>query len=276
MDGVSLLFGILTLALLVAIFGMNTMNQQLPGKEGFQNPSSNTTETPTRVETSIRSVLDTMNNKELCSVFQDLRDNMFKNEKAGKSISDEEAASRVEKQLALSIPGGALPCPLLTYPKKGSSDLDWLDFLQKLPSDFGARVVFMAVFAMTTLQKQEQKLKAVLAGEKVPQEDGQAEGFATICPPDVANTRRAEKQAKDLQNCVLPEDIDPKTIEVSVQELLKNIVSMKIKLLKQKNIDPEVNIQPIVQKAKESAAFLKEKQAEAEAGTIRPAVKESA
>ena len=274
MDGVSLLFGILAITLIVAIVGMNHVNQQkAPTKEPFANPSSNTT-APSQVETSIRNVLDTMNNNDVCPLFTELRESMLKNEKAGKSISEEEAMARVEKQLALGIPGGALPCPLLVYPKKGSSDLEWLDFLQKVPSDFGARVVFMAIYAMTTLAKQEARLKAVLAGEKVPDEDTQqTEGFATICPPDVATTRRAEKKAKDLQNCVLPEDIDPKTIEVSVQELLKNLVSMKIKLLKQVNMDPAIDLKPILQKARESAAFLKEKQAEAEAGTIRPAVK---
>jgi hypothetical protein len=269
MDGVSFLFGFLAIALLIAIFGMNTLNQRIPVNEGFLDTPSNTAK-PSRVETSIRSVLDTMNKPEVCSVFEQLRETMLKNEKAGTSISEEEAQSRVEKQLALAIPGGALPCPLLVYPKKGSSDLEWLDFLQKVPSDFGARVVFMAVYAMTTLGKQESKLKAVLAGEKVP--DG-AEGFATICPPDIANSRRAEKKAKDLQNCMLPEDIDPKTIEMSVQELLKNLVSMKIKLLKQVNMDPEMDIQPMIQKAKESAAFLKQKQAEAEEGTLRPEMK---
>ena len=265
MDGVSLLFGLLTITLLVAIVSMNHVNQRSrPLKEAFANPPSSTS-----VEKSIRSVLDSMNSNELCPVFTDLRDTMLKNEKAGKSISEEEANARVEKELALSIPGGALPCPLFVYPKNGSSDLEWLDFLQKIPSDFGARVVFMAIYAQTTLEKQEAKLKAVLAGQP---KDG-AEGFATICPPDIATSRRAEKKARELQTCVLPEDIDPKTIETSVQDRLKTLVTMKIRLLKQYNLDPEINIKPILEKARKSADFLKEKQQEAEAGTIRPAVK---
>lgn len=278
MDGVSLLFGVFTVLLLLSIVGMQWNNQRMV--EGFKDTATTTTTTttftttPTPVETAIRNVLDTMDMKDLCPVFESLRTTMLKNETAGKSISEEEAADRVEKTLALSIPGGALPCPLLTYPKKGSSDLEWLDFLQKVPSDFGARTVLMAIYAMNRLGSAERQLRAVLAGDKVPQE--KEEGFINLCPPDVATTRRAEKQQKIVASCVLPEDVDQKTIEDGVQELLKNIVSTKLKVLRSKNINPEVNVQPILQKAKESAAFLKEQQAAAQEGTIRPAVKTTA
>ena len=138
--------------------------------EGFANgPKAKVTKpTKSEIEIQIRKILDAMDSKGLCPLYKTIRTNMAKNEKAGQDISDQEVNKRVEAALALKIPGGALPCPLLTYPKAGSSDLEWLDFLQQVPSDFGARVVLMAIYAQGFLADKEQILKDALSGKGTP------------------------------------------------------------------------------------------------------------
>jgi hypothetical protein len=187
---------------------------------------------------------------------------MMKNAKAGQDISDQEAAKRVDADLAIKISGGALPCPLLKYPKAGSSDLDWLDFLQKVPSDFGARVVLMAVFAQGFLATTEQTMKLALSGNGTPPV---AEGFA-ICSPDVADSRRSEK--KD-STCTLPEDLSPAQIKEAVTKLLKDLVGNKTTILKSKKIDPLLDIKPLITQAKASAAYLSKKSEQAQNGNLQ-------
>ena len=263
-------------------------------KEGFEVSS---------VGNQIRAVLDPMvgGADDLCSVYETIRQNIAKNEKAGQSISDAEVNKRVEKALALKIPGGALQCSskgsLLQYPRDGSSDLDWLDFLQKLPSDFGARVVFMAIYARDSLKETAQGMKDALAGKGVPKSDegfrdssntlpGNTisnmpsanggrhiqfdfpEGFASICPPDVAQTRRLEKKKQLEAGCVLPEEVGPEQVKEQVTKLLGKLVAEKTNILKAKDIDPLIKIKPILDEAKVHQAYLKKTGADAESGNL--------
>ena len=295
MDGLSILLGILTTVFLVLVIGMNTIQSLQPvspigAKEGFldSQPAPESS-----VETQIRTILDPMAAPELCPLFEKVRANMSKNEAVGPTpIPPEEVTRRVEKALALAIPGGALPCPLLQYPKSGSTDLEWLDFLQKVPVDFGARVVFMALYARNTLVKTRINLEGQLARMKnrdikvkiakalgtVPEplteeekaQDDAQEGFALLCPPTVADTRRAEKAAKGQEACALPEDLKPEEIQEAVTTLLKQIVAKKSLLLKEKGVDPTIDIRPILKQAQEAAGALDVKGKQAEAGTLLP------
>ena len=258
MDGLFILLVVLSIVFFVVLIGMNSINSvkvSLPTTEGFAD---------SEIEVQIRAVLDQMDSKDLCPLFTTIRSNMMKNAKAGQDISDQEAAKRVEADLLIKIPGGALPCPLLTYPKAGSSDLDWLDFLQKVPSDFGARVVLMAVFAQGFLATTEQTMKLALSGNGIPPVE---EGFA-VCSPDLADSRRAEKQNKGI-SCTLPEDLSPAQIQEAVTKLLKDLVANKTTILKSKKIDPLLDIKPLITQAKASAAYLSKKSEQAQSGTLQ-------
>jgi len=261
----TILLIVLSVSFLMILFGMNLVNSLSSGpgsgpgpgpgagKEGFEVQE---------IESQIRAILDPMNSEELCPLFKTIRANMIKNEKAGQDITDAEAAKRVEAELALKISGGALPCPLLTYPKAGSTDLEWLDFLQKVPSDFGARVVLMAVYAQGFLSTNETTLKLALSGNGTP-----PEGF-TICSPDVADSRRAEVAAKGT-TCTLPEDLTPAQIKEGVTALLKTLVANKTTILKSKKIDPTIDIKPLITQAKASAAYITQKSQQAQDGTLQ-------
>jgi hypothetical protein len=239
---------------------MNIVNsfQVIPQEEGFKNaPQSD-------IEVQIRTVLSQMDSDELCPLYKTIRSNMAKNEKAGQDITDQEVNKRVEAALAIKIPGGALPCPLLVYPKAGSSDLDWLDFLQKVPSDFGARVVLMAVYAQGFLADKEKLLKDALSGNGTPPI---SDGF-TVCSPDVADSRRAEQKNKDT-SCTLPEELSPEQIKEAVTKLLKDIVAKKTTILKAKQIDPLIDIKPLLTQAKASAEYVTKKSEQAQNGTLQ-------
>jgi hypothetical protein len=259
MSGLGILLVALSLIFFAILIGMNTINSVKHAKavaahaEGFADASE--------IEVQVRAVLDQMDSNELCPLFAIIRKNMMKNAKAGQQISDQEAAKRVEADLAIKIPGGALPCPLLTYPKAGSTDLDWLDFLQKVPSDFGARVVLMAVFAEGFLTTTEETMKLALSGNGTPPT---GEGFA-ICSPDVADSRRAEKMDKP---CTLPEELGPAQIKEAITKLLKELVANKTTILKSKQIDPLIDIKPLIARSKVSAAYLDKKGKQAESGEL--------
>lgn len=192
---------------------------------------------------------------------------MKKNEMAGENgATAQEAEKRVEASLAIKIPGGALPCPLVKYPRAGATDLDWLDFIQKVPTDFGARVVFMAIYAKEFLADKEKILKDTLSGDvTVPMPE---EGFV-VCTPDLADTRRAERSKKSAESCTLPEDLTPEQISEAITLVLKQLVSKKNTLLKEKKIDPLIDILPLIKAATKSAAYINKKSEEAQSGTLQ-------
>lgn len=260
MDGLTLLLITLSVIFFILVMGMNIVNsfQVIQLEEGFETASQSD------IEVQIRTVLSQMDSDDLCPLYKTIRTNMAKNEKAGQDITNQEVNKRVEAALAIKIPGGALPCPLLVYPKAGSTDLDWLAFLQKVPSDFGARVVIMAVYAQGFLADKEKILKDALSGNgTVPVSDG----FA-VCSPDVADSRRSEKKNKDT-SCTLPEELSPAQIKEAVTKLLKDIVATKTTILTAKKIDPLIDIKPILTQAKVSADYITKKSEQAQNGNLQ-------
>jgi len=264
MNGLVILLAVLSFIFILILMGMNMVNSQ-KSCEGFSGSDKTkakpTTKSP--IEIQIRKILDSMNSQGLCPLYKTIRTNMAKNEKAGQDISDQEVNKRVEAALALKIPGGALPCPLLTYPKAGSTDLEWLDFLQQVPSDFGARVVLMAIYAQGFLADKEQILKDALSGNGTPPI---SDGF-TVCSPDVATSRRSEKKGKE-ERCTLPEDLSTEDIQEAVTTLLKKLVAQKNTILKEKKIDPNTNVESLIQKANVSAKYVEKKSEEAQSGSL--------
>jgi hypothetical protein len=270
MDGLSILLGVLTGLFLCIILGMNHMNSisfknpAVKGVDGFVDIVTSS------AETQIRAVLDNMTVPEICPLYKTIRANMKKNEMAGANgATAQEAEKRVEANLAIKIPGGALPCPLLTYPRAGATDLDWLDFIQKVPVDFGARIVFMAIYAKEFLADKELILKNALSGKGEVPPSEENEGFV-VCSPDLADTRRAEKAKKGKDSsCVLPEDMTPEQIHEAITLILKQLVSEKNKLLKAKMIDPMIDIIPLIKQATASSAYITKKSEEAQSGNLQ-------
>lgn len=241
--------------------GMNMVNS-VQNKEGFADVKPKVS----AIEIQIRKILNSMDSKGLCPLYTTIRTNMAKNEKAGQDISEQEVNKRVEAALALKIPGGALPCPLLTYPKAGSSDLEWLDFLQQVPSDFGARVVLMAIYAQGFLADKAQVLKDALSGNGTPPI---SDGF-TVCSPDVATSRRAEKKGKgEAERCTLPEDLSPEDIQEAVTTLLKELVAKKNTILKEKKINPNTDVESLIRQANVSATYVNQKSEQAQSGSLQ-------
>jgi hypothetical protein len=226
--------------------------------ESFVDSPSNSS----TVSSKIRAVLDPMiGSNDLCSLYSTIREIGVKNEKASSQVSDSEALIRVEKALALNIPGGALPCPLLKYPPPSASDIQWLDWLQKIPDDFGARIVFMAMYAREYLAKQEQDVRDSLSGKNAPMQ----EPFTSLCPPDVAQSRRNQSVAA---SCSLPESLSPAQIQDLITKRLQTLVSTKSKVLSAKQIDPTVDIDPIVEQAIVSKKYLESVKQNVESGSL--------
>lgn len=265
MDGLAILIGVLTFLFLLALLYMNYKNSVQQSKaisvDGFQDVAK------AGAEAQIRAVLDPMIVPEICPLYTTIRTNMKKNEMAGENgATAQEADKRVEASLAIKIPGGALPCPLITYPRAGASELDWLDFIQKVPTDFGARVVFMAIYAKEFLADKEKILKDTLSGDvtvPMPQE-----GFV-VCTPDLADSRRAERSKKSAESCTLPEDLTPEQIHEAIAVILKQLVSRKNTALKEKKIDPLIDIRPLIKAATKSAAYINKKSEQAQSGTLQ-------
>jgi hypothetical protein len=147
----------------------------------------------------------------------------------GDAISEAEVQKQVEREFAIGIPGGALQCPLLTYPTPGSTDADWLDFINQLSPDFLARIIYMASYAQATLGKQASDLRSSLEGVlgKMNTITPNAEGFANVCPPSLQTSRRLEKLGRANPACSLPEDMSPKEIQESVTAVLQQLVSQE-------------------------------------------------
>ena len=266
--GLTILIGVLILISLFLIFAMNWNNYQadlIASQEGFSNGDAPRV---SDIERQVRKVLDDLTVEEICPLYDTIRKNMKKNEMSGPTpATAAEADRKVEANLALKIPGGALPCPLLAYPRPGATDLDWLDFVQKIPVDYGARIVFMAIFAKEYLGSTEILMKDALSGNgKIPPAE---EGFV-VCSPDVIDSRKAEKLKKGQgQACDMPEDLTPEQIKEAVTLVLKQLVAEKTTVLKKKKIDPQIDILPLIKDATKSAVYLNQKGKEASEGNLQ-------
>jgi hypothetical protein len=273
MDGLVLLFGVLTLLFVGLVIAMNVVNVTA-STDGFVDAGvAGTAASGTSLlAPKIRAVLEPMtaSGDDLCALYDILRQTGIKNAKAGPGDppSDAEAARKVEADFALKIPGGALPCPLLTYPKEGATDLDWLAFVQTIPKDFGARIVFMALYARDTLKEQLTTIKSSLGeGFRSLNVAYASEGFQAICTPEAAASRKANALTA---SCTLPEDLSPQQIDQAATDLLKSLVVGKMNALNAKKISPSLNIAPIVKEALGYAAQLKDYSDKAQSGTLDP------
>lgn len=277
MDGLSFLFGILTLLFLVAILGMNLANTSRQEEHFVDSGSMAKSE----IASEIRETLDklafytspdgsdgsTSDGSRLCMVMSLIRMSMAENEGVGQNLSDAEISKRVEATLSTAIPGGVLPCPLLQYPSDSATDLEWLTWLQTVPTDFGARVVLMAVYADVTITSVANKMKDALSGDiNIPS----LQGFVDVCTPTTSEKKRSELEEK---NCSLPELLTPDQIKEAVTKLLKKLVSEKERILaKVAKENPltlgSIDVHAHIQSAIVAANYLNKQKQSLEAGTL--------
>lgn len=262
METLSIMFSILAALVLFSILALNifpSLFQSFNTKESF---TSGIDQNSSSISSQIRAVLDPMKGpSDLCILYDSIRKIGVQNEKADSKVSDSEAASRVEKTLAANIPGGALPCPILVYPPSSASDLQWLDFINSLPDDFGARVVFMSMYAKEYLSNQEKNLKDAMDGKSAPA----IENFITLCPPDLAQSKR---NSNLNASCSLPESLTPSQIADLVKKRLQTLVSTKSKVLSAKNIDPAIDLNPIIKQSMDSKSYLDSVKGNVESGNL--------
>lgn len=250
-----LFFGlIIFFFVVVLLINFRSSTQTEKALENFENPPQ-----PSDIPLQVKAVLDPMlpkGSEDLCQIFDVIRTNMSNNEKTNPNLSPEEISIRVEKSLALSIPGGALPCPLLTYPSNSASDLEWLDFVQKIPTDFGARIIFMTIYAHKSLKETKESLSSSLSS---------MESFSDICPPDIARSRRNDAKAS---NCVLPEDMKSEDIKESILQALRTLVAQKNSILQAKQVDPKTDVQTLLTQTKEYLSYIQAKNTQLQNGTL--------
>lgn len=244
----AVVFGVLSVVCIGVILYINTANLST-ATEGFaESASSSKAKKPTAsaIETQIRAILDPFvteptTGPQLCKIYTYMRARNALNIQAransaamntsanGDAISETEVQKQVEADFATGIPGGALQCPLLTYPTPGSTDADWLDFINQLSPDFLARIIYMASYAQATLGKQASDLRSSLEGVlgKMNTITPNAEGFTSVCPPSLQTSRRLEKLGRANPACSLPEDMSPKEIQESVTAVLQQLVGQE-------------------------------------------------
>jgi hypothetical protein len=222
MDKLYLLFGILTLVFLLAIFGMNIAASFYTNTTTYAEPFA--ASGPSAIEKKIRASMDKLalymapdgspatEGRKVCDYFVNLRDGMEKNEaKTYPSLAPSEISKRVDAALKIAIPGGPLPCPLLQYPVAGSTDVAWVTWLQNIPVDFGARVVFMIVYADEKITPTEKTLRDAAV---------EIQAFVDICTPDLTTLK--EKSGK-ADSCVMPKDITPAQLDKTADTIISQL-----------------------------------------------------
>jgi hypothetical protein len=206
MDKLYLLIATLSFAFFFAVIAMNTSDlfySSRPLKEGFEAQITTTAE-------KIRKCMDALalnttpdgsptgEGAELCVIYKDMDPAMT----------------------TKNIPGGALPCPLVKYPSAGASDTEWLAWFQNIPPDFGARVVFMVLFADKTITPQKDAINNILT-----------QGFedTAVCTPDLLALK---KQIDYAGKCIMPPDMTGEQVTKSVDTIIQQLEETKKKLLK--------------------------------------------
>jgi len=281
MEGGAIFFIVLSILFLVVVFGMNIINMSYKDTEGFDTQGMPTY----AISKQIRGVLDSMDAPELCPIYATIREFAVKNEMTANNVSEQEANLRFDRSLAIKIPGGGLPCPFLTYPADTAKDEDWLDFLTRVPPDFGARVIFMALHARKELGRRAENIKAALQGKPTLTEDDFAaldkqgssvyDGFTGVFTPTLEKSNVFEEQTEGFADS--PEDDSKLTpqerLQKQVTKLLENLKSTKAKVLKSKGVSEFVDIAAIISSAKESSNYIAQTQAKANDGSIAKDVK---
>jgi hypothetical protein len=202
----------------------DTQKAQKAQEEGFEGTGAGAgagegTVNQSQVAPMVHTVLDPYMDPRVCKLFMKIRESIIVNNSTSGSAADAESIEKTDKQLALEIPGGPPPCAFPAMPADSADDSVWLAYVNSLPRDILARILFTAEYIQRTLKQKEQQIKGVTA----------TEGFQPLCAPSVADTRRAERKARGAVEtadaCVNPEELTREQIQNQTQLILQEIQS---------------------------------------------------
>lgn len=176
----------------------------------------------------VRTVLQPYMDPRLCTIFTKMRTTLILANSTTASPTDPEAIEKTDAQLAMEIPGGPAACVLQKLPPDSADDTILLEYVNALPRDLLARIVFTAQYMNRNLQQKEKDIAAATSGKQAS-----TEGFQPLCAPSVADTRRAELKKrdagaspnKDSAKCVNPEELTPEQLRNQIQIVLQEIQS---------------------------------------------------
>lgn len=232
----SFLIGLVVLLLVGVVVWMNWRYQIVFPREQNEGFEAGSTADPaqtamTRGSTAapmVRTVLTPYMDPRFCTLFTKMRTSIVAANSSTGSPTDPEAVEKTTTQLALEIPGGPAPCPLSPLPPDSAEDKVWLEYVNALPRDLFARILFTAQYMNRTLHEKEKEIGGATAGNQAS-----TEGFQPLCSPSVADTRRAELQRRGLAtasaaeaaSCVNPEELTPEQLRNQIQLILQEIQS---------------------------------------------------
>jgi len=282
MDGLDAVFYLLVVLFILTV-GYLHVNTLLQKTEGFDDLPSTAADT-SDIEKKIREALDPYLDPAFCNVYAQLRSVVAQNIQGNMLTPTEDTLKKVDAYLAKEITLPPLPCPVFTYPT--GSDLEWLIFLNSLPTDIGAKYVLMCIYAQREMKFRATNVKIALSrGTPIPEAEKDTaeklrlmkkvilsalptEGFDSIigiCPVSVQDTRRMEAK---YAGCKMPDDMTDEEIAQSVANILKKMAEDKIRILSEKYISPVIDITPFLQDAKVNSDYLKKMSAKALDGSL--------
>ena len=298
MDGLKAVFYCLLAVFLGTVIYMHT--KELNKVEGFAD-----TPVSSDIENKIRTALDPYLNSDMCDVYSEVRNILAQSIQGNANPPTEDTKKKVEAYLTKEIGLAPLPCPAFTYPT-AKADIEWLVFLNTIPSTIGASYVLMAIYAQRELKFRAKNVKIALdRGVPVPEDQkdlaettrlknakeedkvktsgmfGKAvspnkyiltglptEGFASIIGLCPATVQDSRRAEKANASCTMPEDMSQEEIARSVDTLLEKISADRKSLLTEKYISPDIDVSAFLRDAKVNSDYLKKMKAKALDGSL--------
>ena len=289
MDGLDALFYCLILVFLGTIAYMQLQTLSSKETEGFATASSPAAAAAAAkssvVEKKIRKALDPYLNSDLCEVYTELRKVLAQGIQGNELTPTADTLQKVNAYLTKELTTAPLPFPSFTYPT-GKAELEWVNFLNEVPTDIGAKFVLMSLFAQRELAFRAKNVKLAL-NRSLPIPDSEkdadekvriskkvllsafpTEGFDSIigiCPVSVQDTRRMEAK---YAGCKMPDDMTHEEIVQSVDNILQKMSADTKTILGQKFISPDIDVKPFIADAKKSSDYLKTMKAKSLDGSL--------
>ena len=179
MDGLDAVFYVLVVLFILTVAYLQVSTLLQKNTEGFDTvastslsvPSTSLSPAPSTIEVQIRKALDPYLNADLCNVYKEIRSVIAQNIQGDTLTPTADTEKKVEAYLTTEITLPPLPCPVFTYPT-GKAELEWVNFLNALPTDIGARFVLMAIYAQREMKFRANNVKTALSrGTPVPESE---------------------------------------------------------------------------------------------------------
>ena len=175
MDGLKGIFSCLVILFIVTVVYLH-VNQLIKGRatddshamnateaiEGFAEEATGTSE----VEILIRKALDPYLKPEFCDAYTEIRSVVAQSIQGDSKPPTDDTLKKVDAYLAKELTVPVLQCPVFTYPT-AKSELEWLVFLNGLPTTIGASFMVMVVYAQGELEFRANNVRFALEREPI-------------------------------------------------------------------------------------------------------------